>query len=145
MAAWKRIVFALVVLVAAAAAWVRFFPGAHEVLARWGIEWADAATPAVTTGAIDAAKQASGRGAAGRPAIVVALMFRIILAFKVFDEVFLLSSGGPGTSTEVVSLHLYKVFFQQNDLGYGALLSVVIILAIVTFLLTVRRFARTGG
>jgi RND family efflux transporter MFP subunit len=73
MAAWKQIVLALVVLVAAAAAWVRFSPGAPAVLARWGIEWADAATPAVTTGAIDAAKQASGRGAAGRPAIVVAL------------------------------------------------------------------------
>ncbi|TIU20915.1 MAG: efflux transporter periplasmic adaptor subunit, partial [Mesorhizobium sp.] len=40
MATWKQIVFALVILVAAAAAWVRFFPGAPEVLARWGIDWA---------------------------------------------------------------------------------------------------------
>jgi hypothetical protein len=45
MAAWKQIVFALVVLVVAAAAWVRFFPGAPDVLDRWGIEWADASTP----------------------------------------------------------------------------------------------------
>jgi len=48
MAAWKQIIVALVVLAVAAAAWVRFFPGAPEVLARWGIEteWANAAVPA---------------------------------------------------------------------------------------------------
>jgi multiple sugar transport system permease protein len=69
------------------------------------------------------------------PAIVVALLFRTILAFKVFDEVFLLTSGGPGTSTELVTLHLYKVFFEQNQLGYGALLSLALIAAIVAFLL----------
>ena len=70
-----------------------------------------------------------------RPAIVVALLFRTILAFKVFDEVYLLTSGGPGTSTELVSLYLYKVFFEQNQLGYGALLSLALIAAIVAFLL----------
>jgi len=70
-----------------------------------------------------------------RPAIVVALLFRTILAFKVFDEVYLLTSGGPGTSTELASLHLYKVFFDQNQLGYGALLSLTLIAAIVAFLL----------
>jgi multiple sugar transport system permease protein len=51
-----------------------------------------------------------------------------------------LTSGGPGTATDVVSLHLFKVFFEQNNLGYGALLSIVIILAIVAFLLTARQF-----
>jgi multiple sugar transport system permease protein len=70
-----------------------------------------------------------------KPAIVVALVFRTILAFKVFDEVYLLTSGGPGTSTELVTLHLYKVFFEQNRLGYGALLSLALIAAIVAFLL----------
>ena len=74
-----------------------------------------------------------------RPAIVVAFLFRTILAFKVFDEVFLLTSGGPGTSTELINLHLYKVFFEQNQLGYGALLSLAVIAAIVAFLLVARR------
>jgi multiple sugar transport system permease protein len=68
------------------------------------------------------------------PAIAVAFVFRSILAFKVFDQIFLLTSGGPGTATEVVSLRLYHVFFKENDLGYGALLSVVPILAVVAFL-----------
>ncbi len=74
-----------------------------------------------------------------KPALAVALIFRSILAFKTFDEVFLLTSGGPGTSTELVSLHLYKVFFEQNQLGYGAMLSLAIIIAIVAFLLVSRR------
>jgi multiple sugar transport system permease protein len=77
-----------------------------------------------------------------RPAIVVALLFRTILAFKVFDEVYLLTSGGPGTSTELVTLHLYKVFFEQNQLGYGALLSLALIAAIVAFLLVARQATR---
>jgi multiple sugar transport system permease protein len=79
-----------------------------------------------------------------RPAIVVALLFRTILAFKVFDEVYLLTSGGPGTSTELVTLHLYKVFFEQNQLGYGALLSLALIAAIVAFLLVGRQTLRVA-
>lgn len=79
------------------------------------------------------------------PAIAVAFVFRSIMAFKVFDQIFLLTSGGPGTATEVVSLRLYRVFFDQNELGYGALLSVVIILAVVTFLVTAGGLARRIG
>ena len=68
------------------------------------------------------------------PAITVALLFRAILAFKAFDEVYLLTGGGPGTASEIVSLHLYRIFFEQNQLGYGALLSVLTILAVLTLL-----------
>jgi len=77
-----------------------------------------------------------------KPAIVVALLFRTILAFKVFDEVYLLTSGGPGTSTELITLHLYKIFFEQNQLGYGALVSLVLIAAILAFLLVGRQATR---
>jgi multiple sugar transport system permease protein len=80
-----------------------------------------------------------------RPAIAVAALFRAILAFKVFDEVFLLTSGGPGNSTEVVSLHLYRVFFEQNQLGYGAMLSLAIIAATVAFLWVGQRASSALG
>lgn len=73
------------------------------------------------------------------PAIAVALMFRTIFSFKVFDKLFLLTSGGPGTASEVVSLYIYKVFFAQNRLGYGALLSIVTILVICTVIFAYRR------
>lgn len=68
------------------------------------------------------------------PALMVAFVFRSIVAFKVFDQIFLLTSGGPGTSTEVVSLYVYKVFFQQNQLGYGALLALVTIAIVCGYL-----------
>jgi multiple sugar transport system permease protein len=59
------------------------------------------------------------------PTIIVALMLRTILAFKVFDQIFLLTGGGPGTSSEVISLYIYKVYFVQSRLGYGALLALL--------------------
>ena len=43
MAAWKQFILALVILAAAVAGWAYFFPGAPEILARWGIDWAQAA------------------------------------------------------------------------------------------------------
>lgn len=79
------------------------------------------------------------------PAIAVAFVFRSILAFKVFDQIFLLTSGGPGTATEVVSLRLYHVFFKENDLGYGALLSVVVILCVVAFLASAGALTRRAA
>ncbi len=75
------------------------------------------------------------------PAILVALLFRSIFAFKAFDEVFLLTGGGPGTSSEILSLHLYRVFFEQNQLGYGALLSVLTIVFVLSLLGAGRRLA----
>lgn len=75
------------------------------------------------------------------PAIAVAFLFRSILAFKAFDEVYLLTGGGPGTSSELLSLHLYKVFFEQNQLGYGALLSVLTIAGVLVLLALGRRVA----
>lgn len=80
-----------------------------------------------------------------KPAIAVAALFRTILAFKVFDQIFLLTSGGPGTATEVVSLHLYKVFFAQNDMGYGAMLSLSVIAATIAFLLVGQRASAALG
>ena len=46
MAAWKQLLLTLVVLVAAAASWAKFFPGAPEILASWGMDWARAAVDA---------------------------------------------------------------------------------------------------
>ncbi|HEX2885193.1 sugar ABC transporter permease [Vineibacter terrae] len=59
------------------------------------------------------------------PTIVVTLVFRLIIAFKVFDEVYLLTGGGPGTATEVVSFSIYRRFFTEDRVGYGSALSIV--------------------
>ncbi len=83
-----------------------------------------------------------------RPMILVALMLRTIFAFKVFDEIFLLTTGGPGTATEVVSMYIYKVIFRTLELGYGSFLSLVAALITSTFVvgyLWVLRRERLGG
>lgn len=73
------------------------------------------------------------------PTIIVTMAFRLIVAFKVFDEVYLLTSGGPGTATEVVSFTIYQRFFTEDRAGFGAAMSVVVIF--ITALLLVLALA----
>jgi multiple sugar transport system permease protein len=77
-----------------------------------------------------------------RPAMFVAILFRTVFAFKVFDEIFLLTSGGPGNSTEVLSLYIYRVQFLFTDFGYGALLSMLTIVFVLVALLAASRLVR---
>lgn len=67
------------------------------------------------------------------PTIIVAMMLRTILAFKVFDQIFVLTTGGPGTATQVISMHIYKVFSEQSRLGYAAFLSLAVALIMCVF------------
>lgn len=68
-----------------------------------------------------------------KPALLVALIFRTLDAFRVFDLIYVLTGGGPGTATEPVSLYAFGVYFSSLRFGYGAALSVTVFLA--TFLL----------
>jgi len=68
------------------------------------------------------------------PTIMVTFAFRLVTAFKVFDEVYLLTGGGPGTSTEVLSFTLYQRFFRQDRTGYGASMSMFIIFLVCILL-----------
>jgi multiple sugar transport system permease protein len=52
--------------------------------------------------------------------IVVAFVIRSMEIIKLFDEVFMLTRGGPGTSTETISLYIYKLAFSDFQLAYGA-------------------------
>ena len=74
------------------------------------------------------------------PTIMVTFAFRLVLAFKVFDEVYLLTGGGPGTSTQVMSFTLYQRFFREDQTGYGSAMSVAIIF--MTCILLSAAFAR---
>lgn len=60
-----------------------------------------------------------------RPALAAALALRVVMGVKVFDEMYLLTRGGPGDSTMVVSLLIRSVVFDEVDLGYGSALSLV--------------------
>jgi multiple sugar transport system permease protein len=59
-----------------------------------------------------------------RPAILVALLFRALDAWRVFDAIYVLTEGGPANATETLSIYAYKTLVRAGDLGYGAALSV---------------------
>ncbi|SMB99410.1 carbohydrate ABC transporter membrane protein 1, CUT1 family [Thermanaeromonas toyohensis ToBE] len=61
-----------------------------------------------------------------KPAILVALIFRTLDAFRVFDLIYVLTGGGPGNSTETLTIYAYKTLFRNLDFGLGSALSVVI-------------------
>ncbi len=66
-----------------------------------------------------------------KPAILIALIFRTMDAFRVFDLIYVLTSGGPGTSTEPIALYTFNALLQNLRFGYGSALSVIVF--IVTF------------
>lgn len=68
-----------------------------------------------------------------RPAIVAAVVFRSLDAFRVFDVIYVMTGGGPGTATEPLSLLAFGALFRSLRFGYGAALSVTTFL--VSFLL----------
>ncbi|MDR3175077.1 MAG: sugar ABC transporter permease [Desulfovibrio sp.] len=55
-----------------------------------------------------------------RPVIMVAFVVRTMEIIKLFDEVFMLTRGGPGSATETISLYIYKLAFNDFQLAYGA-------------------------
>jgi ABC-type sugar transport system permease subunit len=66
-----------------------------------------------------------------KPAILVALIFRTLDAFRVFDLIYALTGGGPGTSTEPIALYTFNALLQNLQFGYGSALSVIVFL--ITF------------
>jgi multiple sugar transport system permease protein len=63
------------------------------------------------------------------PAMLVALVFRYIFAFRIFSEVWLLTGGGPARTTEVLAVYLYRQAFRYADFGAGAATGWLMLLA----------------
>jgi multiple sugar transport system permease protein len=68
------------------------------------------------------------------PVIIIAGLLRVIDAFKVLEVVYILTEGGPGLSTEILSLHIYKTAFTSQQPGRAAALSNILL--IMVFMLT---------
>jgi multiple sugar transport system permease protein len=62
------------------------------------------------------------------PAILIALLFRYIFAFRLFSEAWLLTQGGPARSTEVVAIYLYQEAFTFNAFGPAAATAWIMVL-----------------
>src|SRR5699024_5647932 len=71
-----------------------------------------------------------------KSSILVALLFRTLDAFRVFDLIYVLTGGGPANSTESISVYAYKILFAQQNFGEGSTLSVIVFLcvALISFI-----------
>jgi multiple sugar transport system permease protein len=74
-----------------------------------------------------------------RPVLAVAIALRTIDAFTTFDQVFVLTKGGPGTSTQLISIYGYNTAFKFTEFGYGTAMLLAVALVVLAFAaLTVR-------
>ncbi len=65
------------------------------------------------------------------PQMIVASLFRVAQAFGIFDLIQVMTSGGPGGSTEMVALYIYANAMRYLDFGYGSALVVVTFLLLI--------------
>jgi multiple sugar transport system permease protein len=77
-----------------------------------------------------------------KPAILVALLFRTMDAFRVFDLVFVMTQGGPADATNVLQFYGYKKIFAEGQMGYGSTISVLVFA--VTFVISIAYIKMVG-
>ncbi|UFT98940.1 sugar ABC transporter permease [Radiobacillus kanasensis] len=65
-----------------------------------------------------------------KSSILVALLFRTLDAFRVFDLIYVLTGGGPANATESISIYAYETLFAQQNFGEGSVLSVIVFICV---------------
>ena len=84
------------------------------------------------------------------PVLAVGVVLRLIDAVGTFDQIFVLTGGGPGNATQLISIYAYNTAFNFTDYGHGAamlmrLLIVLPLLVIVAVLMLRRASRRVAG
>jgi multiple sugar transport system permease protein len=74
-----------------------------------------------------------------RPAIVMVVIMRTMVALTAFAAIFTVTAGGPGTATEILNLYTYRKSFTELSIGYGSALAVALL--VVTILISGVLFA----
>jgi len=77
------------------------------------------------------------------PALLVAFLFRTLDAFRVFDIVYVMTGGGPGTATESIAMYTFTVIMQNLRFGFGSALSMIIFA--VSFVFALAGIRLLGG
>ena len=62
------------------------------------------------------------------PSVIINLLLNMSQGLKTFDIVYVLTNGGPNNATQVLSTYMYTQTFRYNNLGYGAAISIVMVL-----------------
>ena len=77
-----------------------------------------------------------------RQMFFVTMILTVVGAFTVFNEPYILTGGGPGTATMVLSLHMYQTGFVKNNMGYAS--TIAMLNFIITAILSSVQFASFG-
>ncbi|MBC7171555.1 MAG: sugar ABC transporter permease [Polyangiaceae bacterium] len=77
-----------------------------------------------------------------RPTLAVTLVFRSVDALRVFDLIFVLTSGGPGTATEPLAMYSFVALLRNLRFGYGSALAVIVFVLTLALSLVYMRLAR---
>lgn len=76
--------------------------------------------------------------------ILVGSVITVIGAFKVFDEVYVMTFGGPGRSTEVLGTMLYRSAFRNDEMGYASTIGTIIFIITLTLSLIQMKLGKSG-
>jgi multiple sugar transport system permease protein len=77
-----------------------------------------------------------------RPLLAVATLLLVVLSMQVFDSVYVLTAGGPDGATRTAVFYIYTSVFETGNPGYGAVLSLILVVTIVALTLVMARLVR---
>jgi multiple sugar transport system permease protein len=80
-----------------------------------------------------------------KPAIALSLLLRAMDLARIFDQIFILTQGGPGMATETVSLYIYRTAFRFFNFGYAAAMSFVVLALTTVFARALLRVMKLGS
>jgi len=84
-----------------------------------------------------------------KPALVSIFLIKLVIAFKTFDLVYILTFGGPGTSTGLSSFSIWRTTLRQFDIGSGAAMTLIFVVVVTLITLPIvtyySRLSRLGG
>jgi multiple sugar transport system permease protein len=79
------------------------------------------------------------------PVITLALLIRAIETFKIFDPVYILTRGGPGASTETISMFMYNGAFVYFRMGYVAAAALIVLVVVTAICMALARPLKRHG
>ena len=78
-----------------------------------------------------------------RPVIIIALLLRFIFAIKTFDIIYIMTKGGPGVATDLISYFIYRAAFFGLDIGRASAMSAALLILILALTSYLYRYMRS--
>lgn len=69
-----------------------------------------------------------------KPTLAIVLLLRFLDSIRTFDSIYILTGGGPGTTTQTVGIYIYKTAFIYGDFGLAAAAAIVLVLLLAPFM-----------